>query len=500
MSAVSQRESLVPLPEYHRRGLIILTAFSFLSTLATTLLWIFITYKFLSYRRRKWVHKRRRNRQRGNITAADLPDLTLGLDAPCAGNTGFSRLEELDRLASMQERTNEVGNQGQEEQEEEEEGEEMEVRSPFPILVYNLLLADMMEAVAYSLSIYWILQDGIFAPSPVCWAQGWLGSTSNLAASLFLTAISINTFLTVGLGYKPAPWTVYTTIAVLWIFDFGINGAGVIASMLHPAAPRESFFMRANVWCWISTAYDSWRLWAHYFWVMVSIAITVSLYAYVFFALWRQKRNCRHLPTKRSSQSQESGFQNNREQEPRRLTGYHPAFLVYPFVYIGCSVPLVVGRVTSLLGIDLGILYFAFAGSVLAANGLFNSILWTSTILFSAPQDVRDTGLDRFAFVRTPIRDYGHSVVISGPSSRRVPLSEVSPRRNNKDWWWWKHGGQRGWGRSYANAHNMPVVHAVQMHSLASSGPVEGPFIQMEVVTAVTTEQVKPTSSAEDKP
>ncbi|OHW89684.1 integral membrane protein [Colletotrichum incanum] len=448
MSAVSQRESLVPLPEYHRRGLIILTAFSFLSTLATTLLWIFITYKFLSYRRRKWVHKRRRNRQRGNITAADLPDLTLGLDAPCAGNTGFSRLEELDRLASMQERTNEVGNQGQEEQEEEEEGEEMEVRSPFPILVYNLLLADMMEAVAYSLSIYWILQDGIFAPSPVCWAQGWLGSTSNLAASLFLTAISINTFLTVGLGYKPAPWTVYTTIAVLWIFDFGINGAGVIASMLHPAAPRESFFMRAN----------------------------------------------------RSSQSQESGFQNNREQEPRRLTGYHPAFLVYPFVYIGCSVPLVVGRVTSLLGIDLGILYFAFAGSVLAANGLFNSILWTSTILFSAPQDVRDTGLDRFAFVRTPIRDYGHSVVISGPSSRRVPLSEVSPRRNNKDWWWWKHGGQRGWGRSYANAHNMPVVHAVQMHSLASSGPVEGPFIQMEVVTAVTTEQVKPTSSAEDKP
>ncbi|KAK6210047.1 vegetative cell wall protein gp1 [Colletotrichum tabaci] len=384
MSAASQRGSLAPLPEYHRRGLIILTAFSFLSTLATTLLWLFITYKFLSYRRRKWVDKRRRARRRQHATVADLPDLTLGLDAPCPGSTGFSRIEELDRLATVQEPANDAGAQRPDEDDEVDEAEE---RSPFPILVYNLLLADMMEAVAYSLSIYWVIEDGIFAPSSVCWAQGWLGSTSNLAASLFLTAISVNTFLTVGLGFKPPPWTVYTTIASLWIFDFGINGAGVISATLHPATVGESFFMRANVWCWISTAYDSWRLWAHYFWVMVSIAVTISLYSFVFFTLWRQKRNCRHLPTKRSTPSEESGFHTSREAEPQQLSGYHPAFLIYPFIYIGCSVPLVVGRVTALLGIDLGIFYFAFAGSVLAANGLFNSILWTSTILFSAPQD-----------------------------------------------------------------------------------------------------------------
>ncbi|KAK2032491.1 hypothetical protein LX32DRAFT_709870 [Colletotrichum zoysiae] len=418
MSAASQRASLVPLPEYHRRGLIILTSFSFLSAAATTLLWLFITYKFLSYRRRKWAHIRRENKQKGNYS------------------------------------------------------------TPFPILVYNLLLADMMEAVAYAISIYWVVSDGIIAPSSVCWAQGWLGSTSNLAASLFLTAISVNTFLTVGLGYKLPQWTVYATVAALWVFDFGINGAGVIVSVLHPAAPHESFFMRANVWCWISTAYDSWRLWAHYFWIMVSIAITITLYAFVFYTLWR------------------SGFSSSRRSESQRLTGYHPAFLVYPFVYIGCSVPLVIGRVTSLLGIDLGIYYFAFAGSVLAANGLFNSILWTSTILFSAPQDVHDTGLDRFAFIRTPIRDYGHTVVISGPSSKRVPLAHITPRDDKKDWWWWKHGGMRGWGRSYASMHDMRIVHAVEMHDVPSSRPAEGPYIQMEVVTAVTTEQVKPSTPA----
>ncbi|KAK2040653.1 integral membrane protein [Colletotrichum somersetense] len=397
MSAASQRASLVPLPEYHRRGLIILTSFSFLSAAATSLLWLFITYKFLSYRRRKWAHIRRENKQKGNCSTADFPDLTLGIDAPCVGSNGFSRILELDRLANP-ERTNGADFIRQEEQEENEKEEE--IRSPFPILVYNLLLADMMEAVAYAISIYWVVSDGIIAPSSVCWAQGWLGSTSNLAASLFLTAISVNTFLTVGLGYKLPPWTVYATVAALWIFDFGINGAGVIVSVLHPATPHESFFMRANV-------------------------------------------------------CEGSRFSSSRRSESQRLTGYHPAFLVYPFVYIGCSVPLVIGRVTSLLGIDLGIYYFAFAGSVLAANGLFNSILWTSTILFSAPQDVHDAGLDRFAFIRTPIRDYGHTVVISGPSSKRVPLAHITPRDDKKDWWWWKHGGMRGWGRSYASMHDM---------------------------------------------
>ncbi|KAK2002382.1 integral membrane protein [Colletotrichum falcatum] len=412
MSAASLRGSLVPLPEYHRNGLIILTS-------------------------QKWAHTRREDKKKKEerCSTADLPDFSFGTGAARVGSNGPSRLAQMDTSGNAPERGNEVTSLGREEQ--GEEGEDVEVRSPFPILVYNLLLADMMEAVAYALSIYWVVSDGIIAPSSVCWAQGWLGSTSNLAASLFLTAISVNTFLTVGLGYKVPRWVVYATVVALWVFDFGINGAGVIVSVLHPAAPQESFFMRANV-CGSSGQSDH-----------------------------------------------------------QRLTGYHPAFLVYPFVYIGCSVPLVVGRVTSLLGIDLGIYYFAFAGSVLAANGLFNSILWTSTILFSAPQDVRDTGLDRFAFIRTPIRDYGHTVVISGPASKKVPLADISPRSDKKDWWWWKHGGMRGWGRSYASMHNMPIVHAIEMHRQAPQAPVEGPFIQMEVVTAVTTEQLKSGTLAE---
>ncbi|KAH9234675.1 hypothetical protein K456DRAFT_1749674 [Colletotrichum gloeosporioides 23] len=371
MSAAAQRGTLAPLPENHRLGLIVLTAFS-----------------------RKRRRARRRNASAATAAAPQFPDLSLGLDAPCSGATGFERILELDRLAAeAQERPPDTNSQ------EADEDAEPQVRNPFPILVYNLLLADMMEALAYGLSSYWVAVDGIFAPSGVCWAQGWLGSTSNLAASLFLAVIAVSTFLTVGLGIKPPPWAVYTAIAGLWIFDFSINGAGVRVAEADPEVPGESFFMRANVW-----------------------------------------------------------VETPQQQEGPRPSGYHPAFLAYPFVYIACSVPLVVGRITSLQGIDLGVPYFAFAGCVLALNGLFNSILWTTTILCSAPKDAHDTGLDRFAFMRTPIREFGNTVIISGPASRRVPLWEIAPGSSHKRWWWWQHGGQTGWGRtrSYASMHDTP--------------------------------------------
>ncbi|KAF9881490.1 integral membrane protein [Colletotrichum karsti] len=245
MSTAAQlRGTLAPLPDNHRSGLIILTAVSFLSFLATLVLWLFITYKLVKeiFEEKEAKKKKSIPRQHNAnaIFVGGTPDLTLGLDAPASGATGFARLQELDRLAAEQ------GQRAIDEAAREQE-EEVQARNPFPILVYNLLLADMMEALAYGLSFYWVYADGIYAPSSVCWAQGWLGSTSNLAASLFLSVIAINTFLTVGLGYKVPPWAVYTAIAVLWTFDFGVNGAGV--GVTSPSAPPgESFFMRANVW------------------------------------------------------------------------------------------------------------------------------------------------------------------------------------------------------------------------------------------------------------
>ncbi|KAF4921798.1 putative methyltransferase tdiE [Colletotrichum viniferum] len=179
MSAAAQRGTLAPLPENHRLGLIVLTAFSLLSFVSTTALWLFISYKLLSERleerRRKRRRARRRNASAATAAAPQFPDLSLGLDAPCSGATGFERILELDRLAAeAQERPPDTNSQ------EADEDAEPQVRNPFPILVYNLLLADMMEALAYGLSCYWVAVDGIFAPS------GFIGVDLSIVQAGFL--------------------------------------------------------------------------------------------------------------------------------------------------------------------------------------------------------------------------------------------------------------------------------------------------------------------------
>lgn len=214
------------------------------------------------------------------------------------------------------------------------------------------------------------------------------------------------------------------------------------------------------------------------------MALTLSLYVVVFYVIWIQKRQLRHLPRRTHHTPDTARLE---PEEAPRPSGYHPAFLVYPFVYLVCITPLLIGRLCIILGLDLGISFFAFAGSVSAGNGLLNSILWTSTLVFSAPEDVRASGLDQFSFLRTPARDYGHTVVISGPVSRgyagtyrknggRPGAAAASASASDAhEWWWWKMGGLRPWGNSWLSAHERVNPDLVR---LPSNPPVEGPYIQ----------------------
>lgn len=212
---------------------------------------------------------------------------------------------------------------------------------------------------------------------------------------------------------------------------------------------------------------------------MISVGLSLALYAVIFFVLFTQKRNCRHLPKRKSH----TPYTARLESEAPTRSGYHPAFLAYPFVYLLCITPLVIGRIALIMGKDLGIPYFAFAGSLLATNGLLNSILWTSTIIFSASEDVEASGLHKFTFLRTPARDYGHTVVISGPASRGYKCTDGEEEKT--EWWWWKSGGLKSWGSRNASAHQQLNPDLMKI----PTGPyVDGPYIQMDVVTRVVVE------------
>lgn len=90
------------------------------------------------------------------------------------------------------------------------------------ILIYNLLLADLQEAVGFLISLHWVQTDTITSHSPACFAQGWLLQIGDPSSGLWVLAIAVHTFVTVFWGRKIKHTTFVWCILGLWVFCLGI--------------------------------------------------------------------------------------------------------------------------------------------------------------------------------------------------------------------------------------------------------------------------------------
>jgi hypothetical protein len=100
----------------------------------------------------------------------------------------------------------------------------------YVILIYNLLLADFQQALGFLLSMQWLIQDSIHAPSVSCFLQGWWLQVGDPSSGLFVLAIAVHTFATVCVGQKlPHRWFVACVIGV-WMF---VGALATIPTILH---------------------------------------------------------------------------------------------------------------------------------------------------------------------------------------------------------------------------------------------------------------------------
>jgi hypothetical protein len=53
----------------------------------------------------------------------------------------------------------------------------------FLLLIYNLLLADIQQSLAFLLPARWLIEDRINVDTSTCWAQGWFVSTGDLGSA-----------------------------------------------------------------------------------------------------------------------------------------------------------------------------------------------------------------------------------------------------------------------------------------------------------------------------
>lgn len=180
--------------------------------------------------------------------------------------------------------------------------------------------------------------------------------------------------------------------------------------------------------CWVNSAFQDLRLYLHYLWIFVALALTTIVYLAIFLKLRSRKQppQSSHSSMSYGPESPASSTLSFRKQLPPlpavtqvNNLARHPAFLIYPLIYVVCTTPLAAGRIASMAGNEPSLAYFCFAGAAIASNGFLDVILYASTrraIVFSgvAPPS-QDTGIETFAFMRTPPgRKFGNVVYVSG--------------------------------------------------------------------------------------
>jgi hypothetical protein len=97
----------------------------------------------------------------------------------------------------------------------------------FLLLIYNLVLADIQQAMAFALTSVYLSQDKIDVDSSTCWANGWFVSTGDLASGVFILSIALHTYYAVVLGRQLSNKLFYGGIAGAWIFIYLMAVIGV---------------------------------------------------------------------------------------------------------------------------------------------------------------------------------------------------------------------------------------------------------------------------------
>lgn len=430
-----ENDSLAPLPDNVRQGLIAISIFACSSFIMTTSLWLYLNYKLITWRRN--LRSRAKRVARNIPEPSTIVDLNFDGDGEFPSGQASSNVHEAN-LRQIHDVRNETPNQ-------------------FLVLIYNLFLADMHQSAAFLLSASWLRQNGIFIDKATCFIQGYFDSNGDLASSLFITYIAIHTYLSVIKGYQPRQRVLYITIGLIWLFVYSLSTIPVIATMNG----REvgGYFVRAGAWCWISRAYEQLRLSTHYLFIFISLVATTSIYSAIY---WKLRQQARRSESK---------------------IDRHPTFLIYAVFYVLCTLPLALGRVCTMAKLHVPIGYYCFAGTLIAANGILDCIIFSATrhsIVFGSSDmiNTKSTGLDTFSFVRTPARNFGHEVTIQGgdPTRNEQPAGIGG---------WWPALGK---GNPKGVKDSQIQTRSVSQESLRGHDPNDM-AIHMDVVTSMTVEE-----------
>ncbi|KAF3068797.1 putative G-protein coupled receptor protein [Trichoderma camerunense] len=469
-------QSLGPLTPSHRSGLLAITVLACISFFAAATLFIYLTYKIVSWQ--LFVRRENEKRFRQTHPVQDDHDLPRRPSLPQGAHHEASSSQHavdftlgIDGVFAQRPRqSNDASVQGDAKFPQQDPGPPIRPMKGSPnqflILIYNLLVADLHQSIAFALNSTWINRNAVLVDTKTCWAQGFFVSTGDLSSSMFITLIAVHTFFSVVKGYRPSQRTLYMSIGLVWLFVYFISTLPI--AITNNGREHGGFFVRAGAWCWINAEYENLRLFTHYLWIFLALGITTGLYVAIYYSLRQQALRRRAANPDSTS---DPGFAGD----------HNPAFLIYPIIYVTCTLPLATERVASMSGANIPLGLFCFAGALISLNGFFDCLLFGTTrhsIIFASKYDldVADTGVKTIAFLQTPkSRRYGNMVWIQGGEGSR---RNMEPKTTG-GWWSW----QRLAGRSSSLRQEKR-----RRPRGSSQESLRGPGIQMDLVTTVVVE------------
>lgn len=114
-------------------------------------------------------------------------------------------------------------------------------RNQFIVLIYNLLIADLHQALANMVSPYWLIKDMVSTYSPACFAQGWLINVGNIASGMFVLAIAVHTFVNVVTRKTLGHGVFVGSVIGVWIFSIVVTLIGPALRGIHIYAPTGAW-------------------------------------------------------------------------------------------------------------------------------------------------------------------------------------------------------------------------------------------------------------------
>ncbi|KAI4743258.1 hypothetical protein E4T50_06340 [Aureobasidium sp. EXF-12298] len=231
----------------------------------------------------------------------------------------------------------------------------------YVVLCMNLLIADFIQAVSFLFSFHWIRKDGIFAPTPACFAQGFLLNIGDLTSGFFVMAIAFHTFYTAVKGRRIGHIQFIVAVVSVWTF-------GLLLSIIGPIEYRDKYFVRAGAWCWAGEQYQTDRLALHYLWIFIVQFGTIIIYVFVLLRL--RAAVAAVVPSVRVQSSSYA-----KVDRAARL------MVLYPLAYIVLTLPLSAGRMWSMAHHEKNLpdAYQCVAGALLASCGWVDALLYTLT-------------------------------------------------------------------------------------------------------------------------